>query len=105
MFSIFIVYKPQSACMYSIVISTSLERTYTTACYLALQWQPKSITVFRQFQNFTAGATGFISKVFIEKALRSCPDVGDIYILIRPRRGRSVRERMNEIFTEQVCTL
>ena len=51
---------------------------------------------------FLTGATGFIGKVFIEKVLRSCPDVGDIYILIRPRRGRSVRERMKKIFKEQV---
>jgi len=51
---------------------------------------------------FLTGGTGFIGKVFIEKVLRSCTDVGDIYILIRPRRGKSVRDRMRKIFTEKI---
>lgn len=54
---------------------------------------------------FLTGGTGFIGKVFIEKVLRSCTDVGDIYILIRPRRGKSVRDRMRKIFTEKVSQI
>ncbi len=44
----------------------------------------------RDFYNgqsvLLTGATGFLGKPVIEKLLRSCPDVGHIYVLIRPRR-------------------
>ncbi|KAJ8978355.1 hypothetical protein NQ317_002664 [Molorchus minor] len=46
---------------------------------------------------FMTGGTGFIGKVLIEKVLRSCPDVGKIYLLIRPKKGKSAEERMQEI--------
>ncbi|KAG5883993.1 hypothetical protein JTB14_019975 [Gonioctena quinquepunctata] len=46
---------------------------------------------------FITGATGFIGKVLIEKLLRSCPDVGKIYLLIRPKKGKSPEERIKHI--------
>uniref|UniRef100_A0A0A1XHC5 Fatty acyl-CoA reductase n=1 Tax=Zeugodacus cucurbitae TaxID=28588 RepID=A0A0A1XHC5_ZEUCU len=33
------------------------------------------------------GATGFMGKVLVEKLLRSCPDVKNIYLLIRSKKG------------------
>ncbi|XP_034665873.1 fatty acyl-CoA reductase wat-like [Drosophila subobscura] len=42
---------------------------------------------------FITGATGFLGKVIIEKLLRST-DVKRIYILIRGKRGRNIRERI-----------
>jgi nucleoside-diphosphate-sugar epimerase len=47
----------------------------------------------RDFYNgqsvLLTGATGFLGKPVIEKLLRSCPDIGHIYVLIRPRRDGS----------------
>ncbi|XP_014240707.1 fatty acyl-CoA reductase 1-like [Cimex lectularius] len=39
------------------------------------------------------GGTGFMGKVLIEKLLRSCPDVNTIYVLVRPKKGKTAQER------------
>ncbi|REK09797.1 MAG: NAD-dependent epimerase/dehydratase family protein, partial [Acidobacteria bacterium] len=41
-----------------------------------------------------SGATGFIGKVLVEKLLWSVPEVGELVLLLRPRRGDSVEERV-----------
>uniref|UniRef100_A0A336M7X6 Fatty acyl-CoA reductase n=1 Tax=Culicoides sonorensis TaxID=179676 RepID=A0A336M7X6_CULSO len=46
---------------------------------------------------FLTGGTGFIGKAVIEKLLRSCPDLSKIYILIRPKRGKTLNERLNTL--------
>lgn len=46
---------------------------------------------------FITGGTGFIGKVLVEKILRSCPDIECIYLLMRPKRGTSVEERLKTI--------
>ncbi|XP_061438515.1 fatty acyl-CoA reductase 2 isoform X2 [Rhineura floridana] len=40
------------------------------------------------------GATGFMGKVLVEKLLHSSPDVKAIYILVRPKAGQSMQERV-----------
>ena len=37
---------------------------------------------------------GFLGKVVIEKILRSVPKVNKVYILVRPRKGSTSKERM-----------
>ena len=64
---------------------------------------PSQIAASFAGQNvFMTGGTGFLGKVLIEKLLRSCPDVGTIYMLSRPKKGKSAQERINAIFQEQV---
>ncbi|KAK9496653.1 hypothetical protein O3M35_013088 [Rhynocoris fuscipes] len=46
---------------------------------------------------FITGGTGFMGKILIEKLLRSCPDLNNIYILIRSRKGKTAEERWNEL--------
>lgn len=46
---------------------------------------------------FVTGATGFLGKVLIEKLLRSCSNVGRIFVLLRPKRSKSIHERLEEI--------
>uniref|UniRef100_A0A1I8M522 Fatty acyl-CoA reductase n=1 Tax=Musca domestica TaxID=7370 RepID=A0A1I8M522_MUSDO len=46
---------------------------------------------------FITGGTGFMGKVLVEKLLRSCPDIKNIYLLIRPKRGHEVSQRLNEL--------
>ncbi|XP_069759889.1 fatty acyl-CoA reductase 1 isoform X3 [Narcine bancroftii] len=43
------------------------------------------------------GATGFMGKVLVEKLLRSCPKVKAIYILVRPKAGQSMQERVMDM--------
>ena len=39
---------------------------------------------FYEGQNILiTGCTGFLAKVILEKILRTCPDVGKIYIMVR----------------------
>ncbi|NXG18819.1 FACR1 reductase, partial [Grallaria varia] len=40
------------------------------------------------------GATGFMGKVLLEKLLRSSPEVKAVYILVRPKAGQSMQERV-----------
>ncbi|XP_017148612.1 putative fatty acyl-CoA reductase CG5065 [Drosophila miranda] len=46
---------------------------------------------------FITGGTGFMGKVLVEKLLRSCPDIRNIYLLIRPKRGQEVSARLTEL--------
>ncbi|XP_065647309.1 fatty acyl-CoA reductase 2 isoform X2 [Hydra vulgaris] len=46
---------------------------------------------------FLTGGTGFIGKVLIEKLLRGCPEIKNIYLMIRPKKGMSCEERLNKI--------
>ena len=43
------------------------------------------------------GATGFMGKVLVEKLLRSCPEVRALYILVRPKAGQSMQERVSDM--------
>ncbi|XP_015590617.1 putative fatty acyl-CoA reductase CG5065 [Cephus cinctus] len=47
---------------------------------------------------FITGGSGLMGKVLIEKLLYSCSDLEKIYILLRPRRGRSPEIRVDEMF-------
>ncbi|XP_029455855.1 LOW QUALITY PROTEIN: fatty acyl-CoA reductase 2 [Rhinatrema bivittatum] len=43
------------------------------------------------------GATGFMGKVLLEKLLRSSPGLKAIYILVRPKAGQSMQERVADM--------
>lgn len=51
---------------------------------------------------FITGGSGFIGKMLIEKILRACPDVGNIYVLIRTKRGKTPQERIQLIMNNLV---
>lgn len=51
---------------------------------------------------FITGATGFIGKVVVEKLLRSCPDVGEIYVLCRAKKDVEPQDRIDELMTQEV---
>src|SRR5215216_4698744 len=42
------------------------------------------------------GGTGFLGTALVEKILRSLPDIGCLYLVIRPSRGRSAAERFEK---------
>jgi len=53
---------------------------------------------------FVTGGSGFLGKVLLEKLLRSCPDVGYIYVLVRPKKGKEPIERVQNIISLPVIT-
>ncbi|CAF1161824.1 unnamed protein product [Adineta ricciae] len=57
------------------------------------------IDFFKRKSIFITGATGFIGKQLVEKLVRSCPDVEHIYLLVRPKRGHAVNDRLKDLFT------
>lgn len=42
------------------------------------------------------GASGFVGKVLVEKLLRSCKGIQNVYILLRSKNGKGVNERFEE---------
>ncbi|XP_073844215.1 fatty acyl-CoA reductase 1-like isoform X2 [Musca autumnalis] len=46
---------------------------------------------------FLTGGTGFLGKVLVEKLLRSCGDLKKIYLLVRPKKGKSPEERLKDL--------
>lgn len=51
---------------------------------------------------FITGGTGFLGKVLCEKLLRSCPDVAEIFVLIRPKKGLNINERLKKMLANKV---
>lgn len=51
---------------------------------------------------FITGGTGFVGKLLIEKLLRTCSGVASIYLLVRPKKGKDVHQRTEEIFDDAV---
>ncbi|MCL6564899.1 MAG: SDR family oxidoreductase [Acidobacteriia bacterium] len=51
-------------------------------------------------QVLLIGVTGFIGKVWLVKLLNDVPEIGRIFVLIRPRRNASALERFERIVAE-----
>ncbi|XP_019738531.1 fatty acyl-CoA reductase 1 isoform X1 [Hippocampus comes] len=43
------------------------------------------------------GATGFMGKVLVEKLLRCCPQVRALFLLVRPKAGQSMQQRVDDM--------
>ncbi|XP_045784164.1 putative fatty acyl-CoA reductase CG5065 [Maniola jurtina] len=52
---------------------------------------------YRGRSVLVTGGTGFMGKVLLEKLLHSVPDVGAVYLLVRPKRGQSVAQRLHDM--------
>lgn len=44
-----------------------------------------------------SGATGLLGKVLVEKLLWAVPDIGTVFMLMRPKRGKAEAERLSAI--------
>ncbi|XP_036147919.1 putative fatty acyl-CoA reductase CG8306 isoform X4 [Monomorium pharaonis] len=51
---------------------------------------------------FITGGTGFVGVCLIEKLLRCCPDITSIYLLMRPKKGKQIAERLEELTKNSV---
>ncbi|XP_059480684.1 putative fatty acyl-CoA reductase CG5065 [Neocloeon triangulifer] len=45
---------------------------------------------------FVTGATGFVGKALVEKLVRSCPGVQNVFCLVRPKNGKDVDSRFRD---------
>ncbi|KAL7291031.1 hypothetical protein TKK_0015169 [Trichogramma kaykai] len=54
---------------------------------------------------FITGGTGFLGKVIVEKFLRCLPDLGQLYLLVRPKYGKDPATRMEDLFNNPVFDL
>ncbi|XP_033126302.1 fatty acyl-CoA reductase 1-like [Anneissia japonica] len=59
------------------------------------------MTPIEEFYNgqtlLVTGATGFIGKVLLEKILRCCPGIKDVFLLVRPKWGHPTQERVDQL--------
>lgn len=51
---------------------------------------------------FLTGGTGFLGIAIIEKLLRTCPDIASIYLLMRPKKGMQIEDRLTELTKNKV---
>ncbi|CAI6349494.1 unnamed protein product [Macrosiphum euphorbiae] len=54
---------------------------------------------------FLTGATGFVGNLILEKLIRTCSGVKNIYVLIREKKGKTTEERFKELFNDPVFEL
>lgn len=57
---------------------------------------------FREAHVFITGGTGFIGKILTEKLVRSVPHLGQIYMLIRGKRGMNAQQRFEQLLENPV---
>lgn len=79
----------------------------TNFFFFSMELDPKkSIPAFYAGRSiFITGATGFMGKALIEKLLRSCPNVGNIFLLMRPKKNISIDDRLRKMLTSPVSFL
>ena len=53
-------------------------------------------------EMFITGGSGFIGKTLIEKLLRSCPGIRTIYVLMRPKKNKTLEDRINDMTDSMV---
>ncbi|XP_044763431.1 fatty acyl-CoA reductase wat-like [Coccinella septempunctata] len=63
-----------------------------------VQEESKISSIFKDATIFLTGATGFLGKLFLEKLLRSSPQLKKVYILVRPKKGKDIEKRLEEMF-------
>lgn len=63
---------------------------------------PSVVEFYAQKDVLITGATGFMGKCLVEKLLRSVPDIGRLMILVRPKRGKSVKDRVDAMLSSKV---
>nr|CAD7399379.1 unnamed protein product [Timema cristinae] len=57
---------------------------------------------YRDRSVFMTGASGFCGKILLSKLLRSCPYIGNIFILIRPKKNKGIAQRLEALLSEPV---
>lgn len=65
-----------------------------------------SISEFFDGKNiFITGGSGFLGTVLIEHLLTATPNIGNIYLLIRAKRGFSAESRVQRLLSKAVSEI
>ncbi|XP_020296924.1 fatty acyl-CoA reductase 1-like [Pseudomyrmex gracilis] len=62
-------------------------------------------TFYSHRSVFITGGTGFLGKALCEKLLRSCPDIEEIFLLIRPKKGLTITDRVKKMLNNKLFDL
>ncbi|KAL5239952.1 hypothetical protein ACI65C_007362 [Semiaphis heraclei] len=62
-------------------------------------------TFYNGMTVFLTGSTGFVGNLILEKLIRTCSGVKQIYVLIREKKGKSTEDRFKELFNDPVFEL
>ncbi|XP_063912916.1 fatty acyl-CoA reductase wat-like isoform X2 [Zophobas morio] len=57
------------------------------------------VEFFKNQTIFITGGNGLVGKLILEKLLRTCWDLKKIYLLMRPKKGKSPEQRFSDLFT------
>ena len=80
----------------------SLAETMSSVDVLSSSDWPTITEFYTGLDLFITGVTGFMGKCLLEKLLRSLPNEGRIFVLVRPNKGKSVLERIEELTSTRV---
>lgn len=93
----------ESKCKSELPVESSLMEYSPTEDSLPINETLSPIQEFYHGQSiFITGGTGFVGKLLIEKLLRTCSGLASIYLLVRPKKGKDVHQRTEEIFDDVV---
>lgn len=59
---------------------------------------------YKKKNVFITGGTGFVGVAIVEKILRSCPEIGTIYLLMRAKKDKGPEQRLEEFAKNSVFT-
>jgi fatty acyl-CoA reductase len=51
---------------------------------------------------FITGGTGFVGKQIVEKLLRSCPEIDNVFLLLRAKKGENAQQRLRNTLESPV---
>uniref|UniRef100_A0A1I8F7C8 Fatty acyl-CoA reductase n=1 Tax=Macrostomum lignano TaxID=282301 RepID=A0A1I8F7C8_9PLAT len=90
-------------CKQQLAMSLNLATESSEKNKLAGQPSFQSISEFYAGKNvLITGITGFLGKVLLEKLLWSCPQIGHIFALMRPKRGESIGARLDSLLASKL---
>ena len=82
-----------------------IEKGFVYICRSTMTKLTKTQEFYKGKSIFITGSSGFMGKVLLEKLLYSCSDVKQIMILVRPKRGKSASQRVQDFSTLAVSQL
>jgi fatty acyl-CoA reductase len=75
------------------------------ACTLSETQRPNMQEFFEGKQVFLTGGTGFMGKCLLEKLLRSLQGLKRVIVLVRPKKEKTARQRLDELLSSKVSKI